>query len=179
MSHSRVTAGQDIVLDRTAEQQAREAEAATEGDAPAAASAKRDWSLRRMLGSAWSFFVTLSFSSLTRRIVFLNLAGLCALLFGVMYLSQFRAGLIDARVQSLLVQSEIIAGGYWLKPPEPGVELAIVYVGAVAPEAENLATPVYSPCASARSILRCTRVTRPLRTVTFSASSGGCCVRYR
>jgi len=28
----------------------------------------------------------------------------------VLYLSQFRAGLIDARVQSLLVQSEIIAG---------------------------------------------------------------------
>ena len=28
----------------------------------------------------------------------------------MLYLSQFRAGLIDARVQSLLVQSEIIAG---------------------------------------------------------------------
>ncbi|RDV05762.1 HAMP domain-containing protein [Undibacter mobilis] len=75
-----------------------------------AASARRDWSPRRLLNSAWAFFVTLSFSSLTRRIVFLNLAGLFALLFGVMYLSQFRAGLIDARVQSLLVQSEIIAG---------------------------------------------------------------------
>ena len=51
-----------------------------------------------------------SFSSLTRRIVILNLAGLVALVTGVLYLSQFRAGLIDARVQSLLVQSEIIAG---------------------------------------------------------------------
>ncbi|MFN3659556.1 MAG: stimulus-sensing domain-containing protein [Pseudolabrys sp.] len=60
--------------------------------------------------SAWAFFVSQSFSSLTRRIVFLNLAGLAALVIGVMYLSQFRAGLIDARVQSLLVQSEIIAG---------------------------------------------------------------------
>ena len=29
---------------------------------------------------------------------------------GILYLSQFRAGLIDARVQSLLVQGEIIAG---------------------------------------------------------------------
>jgi len=35
---------------------------------------------------------------------------LVALVVGVLYLSQFRAGLIDARVQSLLVQSEIIAG---------------------------------------------------------------------
>ena len=51
-----------------------------------------------------------SFSSLTRRIVFLNLAGLVALVIGILYLSQFRAGLIDARVQSLLVQGEIIAG---------------------------------------------------------------------
>ncbi|HEY5380352.1 MAG TPA: sensor histidine kinase [Pseudolabrys sp.] len=66
--------------------------------------------MRRIAHSAWSFFVAQSFSSLTRRIVFLNLAGLVALLTGVLYLSQFRAGLIDARVQSLLVQSEIIAG---------------------------------------------------------------------
>src|SRR5579883_2946688 len=29
----------------------------------------------------------------------------------------------------------IVEGGYWLKPPEPGAELAIVYAGAVAPEA--------------------------------------------
>jgi len=65
---------------------------------------------RRIAASAWQFFVAQSFSSLTRRIVFLNLTGLIALLAGVLYLSQFRAGLIDARVQSLLVQSEIIAG---------------------------------------------------------------------
>ena len=51
-----------------------------------------------------------SFSSLTRRIVILNFVGLFALLVGILYLSQFRAGLIDARVQSLLVQGEIIAG---------------------------------------------------------------------
>ncbi|MEJ2378252.1 MAG: stimulus-sensing domain-containing protein, partial [Pseudolabrys sp.] len=66
--------------------------------------------VRRPLRAAWSFFVRQSFSSLTRRIVILNLAGLVALVTGVLYLSQFRAGLIDARVQSLLVQSEIIAG---------------------------------------------------------------------
>jgi two-component system, OmpR family, sensor histidine kinase ChvG len=49
-------------------------------------------------------------SSLTRRIVVLNLAGLVALLFGFLYLNQFREGLIDARVQSLMTQGEIIAG---------------------------------------------------------------------
>jgi pyruvate dehydrogenase E1 component len=30
---------------------------------------------------------------------------------------------------------DIIAGGYWLKPPAPGAELALCYTGAVAPEA--------------------------------------------
>ena len=59
---------------------------------------------------AGQFFFALSFSSLTRRIVSLNLAGLVALVASILYLSQFRAGLIDARAQSLLVQAEIIAG---------------------------------------------------------------------
>ena len=49
-------------------------------------------------------------SSLVRRIVVLNLAGLVALFFGFLYLNQFREGLIEARVQSLLTQGEIIAG---------------------------------------------------------------------
>ncbi len=62
------------------------------------------------LKRAWQYFLTLSFSSLTRRIVSLNLAGLIALVSSILYLSQFRAGLIDARAQSLLVQAEIIAG---------------------------------------------------------------------
>ncbi len=48
-------------------------------------------------------------SSLTRRIVVLNMGGLVALLGGFLYLNQFREGLIDARVQSLLTQGEIIA----------------------------------------------------------------------
>src|SRR6202011_3761964 len=63
-----------------------------------------------LLRQGWYLFVRVSFSSLTRRIIFLNVTGLLALLIGVFYLSQFRAGLIDARVQSLLVQGEIIAG---------------------------------------------------------------------
>src|SRR5882757_9333390 len=55
---------------------------------------------RRPLGwlrRAGQFFFALSFSSLTRRIVSLNLAGLIALVASILYLSQFRAGLIDAR----------------------------------------------------------------------------------
>jgi two-component system sensor histidine kinase ChvG len=98
------------VLDRTAENQARASAKENAEAEPPRAAAKRDGAFRRLWRSAWAFFVAQSFSSLTRRIVFLNLTGLVALLVGVMYLSQFRAGLIDARVQSLLVQSEIIAG---------------------------------------------------------------------
>jgi len=98
------------VLDRTADTAAQDAEAERPDDTAPAEKRGRFAAMRRPLRSAWAFFVSQSFSSLTRRIVFLNLAGLIALLTGVMYLSQFRAGLIDARVQSLLVQSEIIAG---------------------------------------------------------------------
>jgi two-component system sensor histidine kinase ChvG len=49
-------------------------------------------------------------SSITRRIVLLNLAGLVALVSGILHLSEYRAGLIDARIQSLLIQGDIIAG---------------------------------------------------------------------
>jgi two-component system sensor histidine kinase ChvG len=63
-----------------------------------------------LLSRAGQFLFTLSFSSLTRRIVSLNIAGLLALVASILYLSQVRAGLIDARAQSLLVQAEIIAG---------------------------------------------------------------------
>lgn len=49
------------------------------------------------------------FASLTRRIIFLNLLALAVLVVGILFLNQWRAGLIDARVQSLRVQGEIIA----------------------------------------------------------------------
>ncbi len=77
-----------------------------EGDEPEL----RGW--RTPLGwlrQVWQFFLAVSFSSLTRRIVSMNLAGLVALVGSILYLSQFRAGLIDARAQSLLVQAEIVA----------------------------------------------------------------------
>jgi two-component system sensor histidine kinase ChvG len=57
----------------------------------------------------WQFSARQGFSSLTRRIIFLNVTGLLALVIGILYLSQFRAGLIDARVQSLLVQGDVMA----------------------------------------------------------------------
>lgn len=49
------------------------------------------------------------FSSLTRRILFVNLAGLAVMVTGILYLNTFRDGLIDARVESLMTQGEIIA----------------------------------------------------------------------
>jgi two-component system sensor histidine kinase ChvG len=58
-----------------------------------------------------SRFISLHiFTSLTRRIIFLNLVALIVLVSGIIYLNQFRAGLIEARVSSLMTQGEIIAG---------------------------------------------------------------------
>jgi two-component system sensor histidine kinase ChvG len=73
--------------------------------APRGLARLRDWLARGL-----QFFVAQSSSSLTRRIVVLNVTGLVVLSIGIIFLSQFRAGLIDARIQSLQVQGEIIAG---------------------------------------------------------------------
>jgi two-component system, OmpR family, sensor histidine kinase ChvG len=109
------------VLDRTAEiarakmraQSASEDASESADETPAEAKVVPARGFPRIFGwlqRAWQFFITQSFSSLTRRIVFLNVAGLLALSIGINFLSEFRAGLIDARVQSLLVQGQIIAG---------------------------------------------------------------------
>ena len=55
------------------------------------------------------FFGATIFSSLAQRIIVLNLAGLAVLVVGILFLNQWRTGLIDARLQSLRVQGEIIA----------------------------------------------------------------------
>ena len=65
---------------------------------------------RRAVGGLSLFSTTHVFTSLTRRIVVLNLAALVVLVSGILLLNQFRAGLIEARVLSLLTQGEIIAG---------------------------------------------------------------------
>ena len=83
----------------TEDQTDREAQADETADAPA-----------RSLSGGISRFIGLHvFSSLTRRIIVVNLAALVVLVSGILYVNQFRAGLTDARVASLLVQGEIIA----------------------------------------------------------------------
>jgi two-component system sensor histidine kinase ChvG len=77
---------------------------------PTAAVDRRALVLRRTARQLVRTLQTFVFSNLTRRIVVLNLAALAALVSGILFLNQFRAGLIDARVESLLTQGEIIAG---------------------------------------------------------------------
>jgi two-component system sensor histidine kinase ChvG len=88
------------------------AESHIEADTPRRPGVARNGAARvaAWLRWTWQFFINESFSSLTRRIVSLNVAGLLALSIGIIYLSQFRAGLIDARIQGLKVQGQIIAG---------------------------------------------------------------------
>jgi two-component system sensor histidine kinase ChvG len=98
------------VLDRTTETSPRVAEVKRPGEPAARSGITAHIGPINLMRRAWRFFVTQTLSSLTRRIVFLNVIGLLALVMGILYLSPWRAGLIDARVQSLQVQGEIIAG---------------------------------------------------------------------
>jgi two-component system sensor histidine kinase ChvG len=75
--------------------------------AEAPAEARRTGRLRRALARLPRLH---AFSSLTRRIIVLNLGALVLLVSGILYLNQFRAGLIDARVSALTTQGAIIAG---------------------------------------------------------------------
>jgi two-component system sensor histidine kinase ChvG len=59
-------------------------------------------------GVSW-WFHRLAPARLTSRIVLLNIAGLLILVAGILYFNQFRQGLIDARVQSMMTQAHIIA----------------------------------------------------------------------
>jgi two-component system, OmpR family, sensor histidine kinase ChvG len=96
-------------LSQRASEMLKTAAAADPDESPSLAKTGRR-QIAHLLLRGWHLFVRVAFSSLSRRIVFLNVTGLLALVVGVLYLSQFRAGLIDARIQSLLVQGEIIAG---------------------------------------------------------------------
>jgi len=75
----------------------------------------RTWQNARTAGVAgvvrhiWQFLISQGFSSLTRRIVSFNVAGLLAFALGILYLTQPRDGLIFARVNTLMVQGETIA----------------------------------------------------------------------
>ncbi len=81
-----------------------------EGQAGEAAAGARGGTLTRIVSAVLEFWRLHVFTSLTRRIIFLNLAALIILVGGILFLNQFRAGLIDARVSALLTQGEIIAG---------------------------------------------------------------------
>ena len=69
--------------------------------------ARLAWPRARRLG--WRFMSGRFSSSLTRRIVVLNLGGLVVLAVGFLLLNQFRADIIAARVQSLTTQADIIS----------------------------------------------------------------------
>jgi len=74
----------------------------------AAPSRRRQWA-RTRARFAWRFLTARFSSSLTRRIVVLNLGGLVVLMIGFLLLNQFRADIIAARVQSLTTQANIIS----------------------------------------------------------------------
>lgn len=68
----------------------------------------------RALGRRWRSTVRkleslYPFKSLTQLIIILNLFGFAILVSGALYLNQFRASLIETKVQSLLTQGEIVA----------------------------------------------------------------------
>ncbi|MCC6983024.1 MAG: sensor histidine kinase, partial [Bauldia sp.] len=69
----------------------------------------RRGAIRRALAGMLGLVPAHAFSSITRRIVILNLAGLIVLVVGILGVRQFQQGLIDAKVQSLTTQGEIIA----------------------------------------------------------------------
>nr|WP_178118802.1 two-component system sensor histidine kinase ChvG [Agrobacterium fabrum] len=101
--------------------------------------------IRRIFGNA-------VFSSLTRRILFFNVAATVVLVGGILYLNQFREGLIDARVESLLTQGEIIAGAVSASAsvdtnsitinPEKLLELQAGQSITPAPNDEDLSFPI-------------------------------------
>ena len=68
----------------------------------------RQW-LRARARLVWRMLTARFSSSLTRRIVVLNLGGLVVLMIGFLLLNQFRADIIAAREQSLTTQADIIA----------------------------------------------------------------------
>lgn len=85
------------------------------GPQPAGASAAADGAtastFRRAFATWWRRQPLVRFVSATllRRILVSNMIGLAILLFGILYLSQHRGWLIDAKRESLRVQGEIIA----------------------------------------------------------------------
>ncbi len=91
-----------MVAETERETYAREGDEAGIGAAASTASGKAASGAERVL--TW-----LSPGSLTGRIILINVIGLIILASGILYLNQFRQGLIDARVQAMMTQGQIIA----------------------------------------------------------------------
>ncbi|MEO0920050.1 MAG: stimulus-sensing domain-containing protein, partial [Pseudomonadota bacterium] len=66
--------------------------------------------LRAIASAFQGLFSRYLFSSIIKRILILNLVALVLFMGGISYLNQFRDGLVEARVESLLTQGDIIAG---------------------------------------------------------------------
>lgn len=111
-----------------------------------------------------NMFEQILFSSLTRRIVILNLAALCALVAAILYLNRFRDGLIEAKMESLRIQGRIIAGAI---AASATVDTGMVYVqprpGAV-PGRGDMVETWYFPIDSERVALILRRVISPAVT---------------
>lgn len=110
-------------------------------------------------------------SSLTRRIVVLNLAGLVALLVGFLYLNQFRQGLIQARVQGLLAQGEIIAAAIAASATVDTDAIAVdpdkllqMQAGELSPLGEETLSPIEFPLNPERVAPLLRRLVTPTRT---------------
>jgi len=95
------------VLDRTKQ---LTPERPADDQAPADGARPRQSGVFRRIADYWQYFERQGSSSLTRRIVFINVASLAMLFIGILYLSQSRQFFIEARIRSLQVQAEIIAG---------------------------------------------------------------------
>jgi len=79
-------------------------------EAAAGSKTGRPWLLGRLAHPIRRALGHYMFSSLTRRILILNFGAIAVLVVGILYINQFRDALIDAQVESLKTQGEIIAG---------------------------------------------------------------------
>ncbi len=126
-------------------------------------------------------------SSLTRRIVSLNLGGLLALVVGVLWLNHFRADIIEARTQSLTTQAGIIAAAI---AASAGVDANAIQVDPdkllqSTPEGQAARRRTTTIRSSSRSIprrsARCciSSSARPRPAPAFTTKTAPCCSTRR
>jgi two-component system sensor histidine kinase ChvG len=95
------------------------------------------------------------FSALSRRIIAINMVGLVILVGGVLYLNQFRQGLIETRIQSLITQGQIIAAAIAQSPSVEREDTPIYDLGdLMRPRTSGCHGPSSINPAPARAILQ-------------------------